>query len=166
MAIRDLIPFNRMRRHLPVRKADYENPFYALQREMNRMFDNFFRDFNLAPFDAGFGTGFPVVDIRENDREVIVTAELPGVDEKDLDISVSDQYLTLRGEKREEREERNGNYYRMERSYGSFHRDISLPCEVETDKVEAVFKRGVLTITLPKKEEARRHAKRIEIKSA
>ncbi|RMH98913.1 MAG: Hsp20/alpha crystallin family protein [Calditrichaeota bacterium] len=167
MAIRDLLPRNWLgKRQVPVRREEAFDPFLALRREMDRLFDRFYNEFGLTRWDEGWGEVFPRVDVKETDREVVVTAELPGIDEKDLDISVSDDVLTLRGEKREEREEREGNFYRMERSYGTFHRDIALPCEVDPDKVEAVYRKGVLTIHLPKKEESRRRAKRIAIKTS
>ncbi|NOX89960.1 MAG: Hsp20/alpha crystallin family protein, partial [Calditrichaeota bacterium] len=116
-------------------------------------------------FGDSFGSFMPSVDVKEKDDEFVVTAELPGMDAKDVDISISDDILTLRGEKKEEKEEKEGNYYRRECSYGSFHRDIPLPAEVETDKVEAEFKRGVLTVHLPKKPESQRKAKKIQVKT-
>jgi len=164
MSIKDLIPAFGNKKRLPVRRFDTENPFQALQREMNRIFDNFFRDFRLAPFSERFGGMFPQLDIKETDKELKIEAELPGMDDKDIDISLSDNMLTIRGEKRQEKEEKGGRYYHIERSYGAFHRDIPLPCEVETDKVDAVFRKGVLSITLPKKPESKRKEKKIEIK--
>ncbi len=165
MAIRDLLPEWRGKRNVPVRREEWSNPFLSLQREMNRLFDSFFGDFSPVRLEEGFGGYFPRVDVKETNKEVVVEAELPGLDEKDIDITVSDDVLTLRGEKRLEREESQGGFYRMERSYGSFYRDIPLPCEVQTDNVEAVFRKGVLTIHLPKKPEAQRRAKKIAVKA-
>ena len=165
MAIRDLIPFWK-RQEVPVRHIKSENPFQWLQQEMNRMFDNFFQDFRLAHFH-GDGMGiFPQLDIREDDNAITVEAEIPGMDAKDIDISVSNNTLTLRGEKKQEKEEKKGNYYHIERSYGTFHRNIPLHCEIESDKVQATFRKGVLTITLPKTPEAQRRTKRIPISSS
>ena len=165
MSVKDLLPDFRTKRNVPVRREEWEHPFSSLQREMNRMFDRFFGDSNLTRFEDNFGNYFPRVDLTETNKEIRITAELPGLDEKDIDISISDDVLTLRGEKKQEREEKEENYYRMERSYGAFHRDIPLPCEVETSNVEAVFKKGVLKIYLSKKPEAQRKSKRIAIKT-
>lgn len=169
MAIRDLLPATWSKRHVPVRREDdWSKPFYSLQREMNRMFDRFFSDFTPARWwDEETGMGyFPRVDVKENAKEIRVEAELPGMDEKDIEISISDDVLTLHGEKRMEREEKEEGFYHLERSYGKFHRDIPLPAEVETGNVEAVFKKGILTVHLPKKPEAQLKSKRIEIKTS
>ncbi len=164
MAIRDLLSNSWARRQVPIRREGYSNPFRSLQQEMNRLFDNFFTDFTPARFGEGLGEYFPRVDVKETNDQVRVIAELPGMEEKDIDISISDDVLTLHGEKREEKEEKEGHFYRMERSYGAFHRDIPLPCEVQTDNAAAVFKKGVLTINIPKKPDAQRRARKIQIK--
>jgi len=96
---------------------------------------------------------------------VKISAELPGLEAKDIDISISDDVLTLRGQKREESESKGENYYQMERSFGSFHRSINLPAEVDSDKVKAEFKNGVLDISLTKKPESQQKTKKIEIKT-
>ncbi len=166
MAITDLIPWKREERAVPVRREE-EHPIQALQRDMNRLFDEFFREFGLAPFrpfEERWDVFSPRIDMVEGDKEIKVSAELPGMDEKDIDISLSHDVLTIRGEKKEEEEYRGKNYYRMERSYGSFQRSIPLPCEVDDDKAEAIFKRGVLTITLPKAAEAQSR-KKITVKT-
>jgi len=160
---------------LPVRKhRDGElEPFrdlWELQRETRKWFDDFFRGwgFDLAPIRAvqeGTSAYTPTVDVVENDREVRISAELPGIDEKDVEVSLSGDLLTIRGEKRTEEEEESKNVYRMERTYGAFHRAIPIPAEVDQDNVEASFKKGVLTITLPKTAEAKHQAKRIAVKS-
>ena len=108
----------------------------------------------------------PRVDISESDKEFQVTAELPGMDEKNLDISLANSVLTLKGEKKEEKEDKRKDYYRMERSYGMFSRTIPLPEGVDLEKVEASFREGVLTVTLPKMVEAQKERKRIPIKAA
>ena len=163
MAISDLVPWKRGERKLPVRRG--EEPFYAMQERMNRMFDDFFSDrFGLAPFGEQFGAFNPSVDVTESDQEIKVSAELPGLAEQDIEVSLSNDVLTLRGEKKVEKEDKGENYYRMERSYGSFHRSISLPTEVKADQVEATFKNGVLTVTLPKAATAQ-NRKKINIKA-
>jgi len=168
MAIRDLIQNNLLKKAVPVRREREEwlSPFYSLQKEINRIFDSFFNEISSDRFLSETGSAFmPNIDIKEKDKEIVVTAELPGMDAEDIEINISDDVLTLRGEKKEEKEEKEGNYYRRECSYGSFHRDIPLPVEIDPDKVEAEFKRGVLKVRLPKKPESERKAKRIQVKT-
>jgi HSP20 family protein len=129
---------------------------------MGRFFDRFLEN-PWGAFQERDWAMTPRVDIVENDKEVVVTAEVPGMDEKDFDISLTADTLTLHGEKKAEREEKKGNWYRVERSYGSFHRTVPLPCQVDSDKVEARYSKGVLTITLPKLPEEKQHRKRIEV---
>jgi HSP20 family protein len=131
---------------------------------MDSLFDNFFRGFDLEPFESRAGGFSPKVDVFENDREITVSAELPGMDEKDIDVSLQDHVLTIKGEKKEEKEDKGKDYCRMERSYGSFVRTIPLPVEVETDKIEARFRKGVLSITLPKTAGAVQETKKIAVK--
>ncbi|HHT9120465.1 MAG TPA: Hsp20/alpha crystallin family protein [Candidatus Hypogeohydataceae bacterium YC41] len=130
----------------------------ALQREMDRLFDEFFRRGGLMRE----WRWAPAVDVVETPDTVIVRAELPGIDPKDVDISVSGDTLTIKGEKKEEKEEKGKTFYRMERSYGAFVRSIELPTPVEADKAKADYKNGVLEITLPKVEQVK--AKKIPIK--
>lgn len=133
--------------------------FSSFHDEMNRMIDNFFRRENF------FGTGWsPNIDIAESDDDIIVKAEIPGVDPKEIDISISGDTLTIRGEKKEEKENKGMHYHRVERSYGSFTRTIDLPAPVMTDKVVAKDNHGVIEITLPKMEEAK--TKKITVKTA
>lgn len=160
MALRDLVS-----RNVPTKRADVSHPLWRLQENFNRMFDEFFNNFNLEPFESRILGKFPSVDIKESDKTVTVSAELPGLEAKDIDISISDDVLNLRGQKEEESESKEGNYYHKERTYGSFQRDIPLPAEVEFNDVNAVFKNGVLTITIPKKPEDKRKSKKIEIKA-
>lgn len=161
MAIRNLVPFGK--KSVPVKRED-ESPFALLRREMDSLFDNFFRGFDLEPFESRMGAFSPKVDVTENDKEIKISAELPGMDEKDIDVSLQKDMLTIKGEKKEEKEDKGKDYYRMERSYGSFSRTIPLPVEVETDKVEAKFKKGVLNITLPKSAKAVAETKKIAVK--
>lgn len=165
MAIKDLIPWKR-KKEVPVRLED-EHPFASLQREMNRMFDNFFDPgFNLEPFGFGesrLGAFSPRINVAEKEKEVEVSVELPGMDKKDIDVAISNETLTIKGEKKEEKEEKKRGYYRMERSYGSFQRTIPLPVGIDEAKANAEFRKGVLTITLPKTKEAQKAAKKIPI---
>lgn len=113
-----------------------------------------------------YGAFNPQVDVTENDQEIKVAAELPGLTEKDVEVSLANDMLTISGEKRAEKEDKGENYYRMERSYGSFQRTIPLPTEVEANKVDATFKNGVLTVTLPKSAQAVQNRKKIAIKAS
>jgi HSP20 family protein len=140
MALRDLIPFGSERRGVATRG---DNPFESFQREMNRLFDDFFGGFGTpARYGEGVfgGAAVPRVDVSETDTEYEVTAELPGLEEKDVEVLLDENLLTLRGEKRAEREERDTNYYLAERSFGAFRRTIPFPVEVDPDRVEARFK--------------------------
>ena len=114
-----------------------------------------------------WGTGMPAVDVIDKEKEVEVRAELPGMDEKDIDVRLSGDTLTIQGEKKEEREEREegGSYYVSERRYGSFQRSFRVPEGIDRDKVDASFRKGVLTITLPKTPEGQQKTKKVEIKS-
>lgn len=161
MTFKDLIPF--AKKTAPVRRED-DHPLLDLRREMDRLFDDFFRGFSARETFAGTPGGFdPRVDVTETDKEFRIKAELPGMDEKDVDVTLTKDLLTLRGEKRDEHEEKNGNYYRMERSFGSFSRSIALPGEVDQDKIAAAFRKGVLTITLPKTARATDSRKKIKV---
>ncbi|GIV63101.1 MAG: Hsp20/alpha crystallin family protein [Chloroflexota bacterium] len=168
MPITDLIPF-RPKRSLAIRREN-DQPRALMMRDFDRWFDSFFeRPWSLMPwrlFDEEWETFTPSVDVKETDKKVIITAELPGLDEKDIEITVSGDSLILRGEKRQEEEEKGEDYYRMERRYGSFQRVIPLPCEVEVDKADATFRKGVLTINLPKTPAAQSARKIIPIKSS
>jgi HSP20 family protein len=137
---------------------------------MDRLFDSFL---GTMPSLSGLRQGFPLaqgltpsLDVKENEKELIVKAELPGIDEKDIDLTIHDGVLTLRGEKKGERSDDHENYHIMERSYGSFQRAIRLPETIDEDKVEARFDKGVLTVTLPKRPELVKAQKKIEIRNA
>jgi HSP20 family protein len=145
----------------------------SFRSEMDRLFDRFgFPPFRRM-FDLGsawrplstFSFSTPPIDLSEDEKAYKITAELPGLDAKDVDVSVSGNTLVLKGEKRQETEEKNKNYYFSERSYGSFQRAFELPASVDRDKVAADFAKGVLTVTLPKTAEAQKQAKKIEIKA-
>ncbi|MDZ7316023.1 MAG: Hsp20/alpha crystallin family protein [candidate division KSB1 bacterium] len=132
----------------------------TLQREMNRMFESFFRDFEEE--SGGELAWYPSIDVKETNDKVEVFAELPGMRKEDIKVSVRDNVLQISGEKKREEEEKDANYHRIERVYGTFSRTITLPAHVEIGKVEAYFKDGVLRLTLPKAEEEK--PRQIEIK--
>ena len=149
---------------VPARREEY-SPFSLFRSEMNRLFDNFFRGFDIEPFEKRFGAFQPDIDVTETDKEIKVSAELPGMDDKDIDVSLTRDSLTIKGEKKEEKEEKKKDFYRMERSYGSFSRTIPIPVEIDTEKAKAQFKKGVLTITLPKTAKAIKDTKKIQVKA-
>lgn len=143
----------------------------------NRWFDNFFNRFFDSPtFGGGLlptvrslapwsGTFAPSINISESEKEFLVTVELPGVSENDIDLSVDNNTLTIKGEKRQDHEEKGTGWHRVERSYGTFLRTIPLPSTVDTSAIEAGFKQGVLSIHLPKLPESQTNAKKIQIKN-
>ncbi|MBW2265687.1 MAG: Hsp20/alpha crystallin family protein [Deltaproteobacteria bacterium] len=128
------------------------------------LFDRFFEDFAPPPSLVSEETRYvPAFDVSETENELIVKAEVPGMDEKEIDINLSNGILTIKGEKKQEKEDKTEQYHTIERHYGSFSRTMQLPSEVEVGKVDATYKDGVLKITLPKAETAK--ARKIEIKS-
>ena len=140
--------------------TSFPSDMVSLQREMNRVFDSFFNGVD----EPGLlnGTWVPAVDVAEGDDTYTVKMELPGVNKEDVKITLESNILTIRGEKRAEGEVKEKNYHRTERSYGSFQRSFTLPTTVKNDKIDAVYKDGILTVTLPKAEEAK--PKQIEVK--
>jgi HSP20 family protein len=166
MRIRELVPWrNRESEHQLSRRGDSHDPFAALEHQMRRYFDDFFEGFDLAPFGKGFQEGSltPKVDVAETKDAIHVTADLPGMTEKEIEVTLSDGHLHIRGEKHAEKEDKDKNFHRIERMYGSFQRSIALPAEVDSQKVDASFKNGVLTIVLPKVETTQ-GGKKIEVK--
>ncbi len=162
MAMRDLIPWNRSR-EVQASRGQEANPFLTLHREMNRLFDEAFRVFETAPFGDRFLDGFrgwPNIEVTEGERDYKITAELPGLDEKDVDVTLANGVLTIRGEKRSETEDKERLF--SERTYGRFERRIPVE-DVDEDKISASFKNGILTVTLPKSGEAVQKVKRIPI---
>ncbi|MEN6464912.1 MAG: Hsp20/alpha crystallin family protein [Syntrophaceae bacterium] len=157
MSIRDLT--TRVRDEFFPRTAD---PVQSFQREMNRLFQDFFE---VAPFGGRDSGIYPEIDVKETDKEIKVSAEVPGLEEKDVEVLLSSDSLTIKGEKKQEKEERGQSYYRSERRYGSFSRVIPLASDIEADKAEARFKNGVLYITIPKTEKAKADVKKIPIKT-
>jgi HSP20 family protein len=159
MAIRDLIPWNRGREVDP-----QVNPFLTLHREVNRLFDDVFRGFDLSPLGTDRfidrSMGWPNIEITETEKEIKVTAELPGLDEKDVQVELANGVLAIRGEKKTETEDKNRLF--SERYYGRFERRIPID-DVNQDKVAASFNNGVLTVTLPKSPDAQEKVRRIAI---
>lgn len=126
-------------------------------------FDRLFEDFGLPALFSEETRFVPVFDVSETENELIVKAEVPGMDQKDIDISLSRGMLTIKGEKKQEKEDKTEHYHTVERHYGSFSRTMRLPSEVEADKVDATYKDGVLKITLPKSETSK--ARKIEVRN-
>ena len=126
-----------------------------VREEMNRLFDGFFTGWPERRRGLLEGEWAPSIDIAETEEDIVVTAELPGIKLDEVDITITDDILTLKGEKKEENEVKDKNYHRIERSYGSFQRSISLPTGVQGDKAKAAYKNGVLQVTVPKAEEAK-----------
>jgi HSP20 family protein len=157
MTLKSLIPVGRERN-----AARTFSPFLSLQREVERLFDDFTRGF------PAFGNAkldlLPSMDVTETDKEIEITAELPGLEEKDVQINVADNLLTIRGEKKAEKEEKDKNHRLIERSYGSFERTLELPDGVNADAIKANIAKGVLKVTVPKPAPAQ--VKKIEVKAA
>ena len=141
------------------------SPFMSLQREIDRLFDDFTRGFPSFPsFSDGKSAMLPSMDVTETDKEIEITAELPGLEEKDVQINVADNLLTIRGEKKAEKEEKDKDYRLIERSYGSFERTLELPDGVNADAIQASIAKGVLKVTIPKPAPAQ--SKTINVKAA
>jgi HSP20 family protein len=150
----------------------------SFRGEMDRLFDRFFspygmpslrRMFDLDPgwrFDTSFSFAAPAIDFSEDDRAYKITAELPGLEAKDLDVSIAGDSLLIKGEKRQETEQKEKNYHVTERAYGSFQRAFALPDGVARDKIAADLSKGVLTLTLPKTAEAQKPAQKIDVKAS
>jgi HSP20 family protein len=167
MAMRDLVPWRRSR-DVSGRRGEV-SPFLTLHREMNRLFDDVFRGFDLTPFGSdrwldrvGGNWHWPNIELSETDKEIKVTAELPGLDEKDVDVELSNGVLSISGEKKTESEDKDQRF--SERYYGRFERRIPVE-DMDEDKVSASFKKGLLTVILPKLAQAHSAAKRISINS-
>src|SRR3954466_5341580 len=160
MTLRDLITWGRDQPSVPSRRGEEVNPFLTLHREMNRLFDDMFNNIG-APSLLGRMPAWPSVEGVQSDKNIRVSGELPGLAEKDVEVLVDDDVLTIRGEKKSETEDKERRF--SERYYGRFERVIPLPFAVEEDKAEASFNNGVLTVTLPKSAKAEDKAKRIAI---
>jgi HSP20 family protein len=130
-----------------------------MRNEMDRLWDSFFEG---RP-RVRFGEWFPSLDVAETKNDIVVKVELPGMDQKDIDISLSDGHLIIKGEKKQEKEEKEENYHSIERSYGTFTRSVHLPKEVKRDKISASYKNGILKVLLPKSEEAKKKDVKIKV---
>ena len=164
MNLKSLLPISRTRS-----VARQENPFLSLQREVDRLFEDFTRGFPSFPTFPAFQTGgvadlIPSMDVTETDKEIEITAELPGLEEKDVQINLSDNLLTIRGEKKAEKEQKEKDYRLVERSYGSFLRTLELPEGVDPNGIKATIAKGVLKVTVPKPAPAQ--VKKIDVKTA
>jgi HSP20 family protein len=146
-------------------QRDNADPLMALHDEVNRVFREFGRGWASLPKLPSQGIGLDL-DVAETDKSIEITAEIPGVDAKDIDVSIANGILTIRGEKRSHRDEKTKDYQLVERSFGSFQRSLTLPFEADPQKVEAKFEKGVLTVTLPKPPEAGVKVQKISVKQA
>jgi len=186
MDFKKLVPWNWFKHEeeesesaVPVKYTSHEKPqrqlhgsIGQLHQEMDQLFDSFFQGFGLSPtrgrnlFPSSFTGGFlkPMVDIGASDKDYSINVEIPGVEQKDIKLEIANNTLTISGEKKQEREEKEKGYYRMERSYGAFQRVLSLPDDADQDELKATFKNGVLTITMPRKALPHSDIKQIEIK--
>lgn len=163
MNVREVIPWNRSR-EVTVRRGEEASPILTLHREINRLFDDAFRGFDVAPSDFGRGFGrmlaWPNIEVSETDDEIKVTAELPGLEEKDIEVELKNGVLAIKGEKKAETEDKDRRF--SERYYGRFERRIPVE-DIEEDNVHAAFRNGILTVTMPKSAQAQRQVKRIAI---
>jgi HSP20 family protein len=162
MAIKDLIPWSNRGREVSTRREE-THPFLTLHREMNRLFDEAFRGFDLLGTDRFFDRstgGWPNIEVSETDKDIKVTADLPGLEDKDVQVELANGELAIRGEKQTETEDKDRLF--SERYYGRFERRIPV-ADVEEDQVNASFRNGVLTVTLPKSPSAQQRVKRIAI---
>jgi len=165
-----------VKKSAPPAQTNVPDVWQSFRSEMDRLFDRFGSGFgfpslrrmvDIEPaWRSSFSISTPAIDMSEDEKAYKIAAELPGIDATDIDVSVTGDMLVLKGEKRQEKEEKDKNYHFSERSYGSFQRAFELPESVDRNKVAADFSKGVLTITLPKTTEAQRPAKKIEVKSS
>jgi HSP20 family protein len=162
--LKSLVPWRSHDPQVPGGRDDFFEPFVKFRREIDRMFDEFFEGERWRPFGGASGM-MPAIDVEEADNELIVTAELPGVSEKDIEVNLAGDILTIKGEKKSERETRNDDGHRLERRFGSFERSVRLPFEAKDEQVDAKFSNGVLTIRLPKPADLQRSSRRIEVRS-
>ncbi len=182
MELKKFVPWNWFKKEdeftrqstLPViRRGDSQtlSPVRQFHQEIDRMFDEFFHGFGFP--SMGLGRNFPslaqsewlkpTVDIEADEKEYTISVEIPGVEEKDFSLELNDSTLSIRGEKRQQKEDKQTDYYRMERSFGSFQRVISLPEDVNQDGINAKYTNGVLTIKLPRKPSAKTESRKIQI---
>jgi HSP20 family protein len=168
MPISDLLPWNRERSKYELQRKD-DQDLTNLRNEMNSMFDEFFSNpFSMSPLWRRMEMQdkfIPGIDVSETDKEILISADLPGMDEKDIHLSIEGDVLTLSGNKIKDTTTKNAQLHNIERSYGSFSRSISLPVKVEIDKIDASFNKGVLKIIIPKAASIESQVKKIPIKT-
>ncbi len=161
MDLRNLLPFSG-KTSTAEREESFHHPFAVMQREMNQLFERFFTDLDGDRL-LGQTMGFtPKIDVAESDKEFLISAELPGMDEKDIDVTLAKDLVTIRGQKKVE--QANGNVH-TERAFGSFSRTISLPREIDQEKAEAQIKQGVLTVRVPKTAQTQQATKKIKVRT-
>ncbi len=170
MRIRDIVPWKRKEKQVPARGGNGDDSVQALRRDLNHLFDEFLTPYTerrpmKSLFGGSEGAFVPTADVTENSKEVTVSMEVPGVDEKDVEVTLDGNALIVRGEKKREEKSEKGDYYHYERSYGSFQRVVPLPEGIVEEQAKACFKKGVLTVTIPKSEEARSRRKKIEVET-
>lgn len=173
MALGDIVPFRwggLPRWEREGRPFDsFRREMDSLHRDMDRLFGSMWSDglgSGMLPDAAQSGEIMPQLDVIEDDKGFRVQADLPGMDEKDVEVTLSDRILTIRGEKKAEKETKEKDYYCRERTYGTFRRSLEVPASIDATKIEASFKKGVLTVELPKTKEAKEKVKQIQIKAA
>jgi HSP20 family protein len=157
--MRSLMPFSW---NTDIARRDDGDPFATMQKEINRMFNQFGRGFPARFADSDVS---PRIDVAETDNAIEVTAELPGIEEKDVDVMLRDDVLTIRGEKKSEREEKKADYHVVERSFGSFSRSIQLPFEADGEAVKANFAKGLLKVTIAKPAQVKDKTVKIPVRS-
>jgi HSP20 family protein len=182
MDIKKLAPWNWFKKEqegntLPIRRQDtktqYADPFTQIRQEIDKVFDSAFKGLGFPSIGLGRELSpmaqtdwlKPTLDIGASDKEYTISVELPGVDENEIQVELGNDTLKIKGEKKQEKEEKERNYYRMERSYGSFQRTLSLPEDADQDDIKAVYKNGVMSITIPRKAASKTEAKQIEVKT-
>ncbi len=143
-----------------------ESSVSEFKREIDTLFDNFFGAKWPLAFSAESKGFFPAFDVRETEDDLLVSAELPGVEASDIEVNLVGSVLVIKGEKKEEKEEKGENRHTVERTYGSFTRSVTIPCDVIQDKIEANFRNGVLELKLPKAQHEKKTARKIEVKQS
>jgi HSP20 family protein len=161
--MRSLFPFSSGKNNTPATVGPPDDPFSTLHRQIDRLFE----DFGHWPALQGLGLGSssPRINVSETESALEVEAELPGLDEKDVEVVLNEDILTIKGERKDEREEKKKDYHLTERSYGSFQRSIRLPYDIDPGTISASFNKGLLKITLPKPAEAKQKSVKIPIKN-
>lgn len=163
MATRNLMPWSRGERRPAA--TDFDGPFEALHARMDQLLESFRRDFDFPSLASWEALGTPNVDVSESDDAIEVSAELPGMDAKNVELSFQGNSLVIRGEKKEEKETKENDFHIRERRFGSFHRMVPLPVGIDIDKAKAEYDKGVLKVTIPKTSEGKQQRRKIEIKA-